>query len=75
MKRTKARPYRGNKDKNALRNLLADIKYNDIKYAQSTDIHIIKLDAERFTSFNTNQFSICFSISLGKFFTRMFVQI
>ena len=36
MKRKKARPYRGNKDKNALRNLLFDIKYNDMKYAQNT---------------------------------------
>ena len=36
MKRRKARPYRGNKDKNALRNILADIKNNNMKYAQST---------------------------------------
>ena len=36
MKRRKALPYRGNKDKNALRNLLFDIKYNDMKYAQNT---------------------------------------
>ena len=36
MKRRKALPYRGRKDKNGLLNLLADIKYNDTKKAPST---------------------------------------
>ena len=35
VKRRKARPFRVNQDKNALLNLLADIKYNDTKKSQS----------------------------------------
>ena len=36
VKRRKAHPYRRNSDKNALQNLLADIKYDDMKKAQIT---------------------------------------